>query len=309
MSKQVKHSLILLLTSVIWGISFVSQSSGGDAVGPYTFNSVRSFIGGFALLIAIKGLDAAGFSPKKPKTKEDRKYLLIGGFVCGLFLCLATNLQQLGIYLGTASGKAGFLTACYIILVPILGLFLKKKCGLNIWVAVAITVAGLYLLCMKGSLTLQLSDTLVIICSLIFAGHILVIDHFSPVVDGVRLSCIQFFVCGIITAVPMIVLELAPSFTTWCSNFVSFGAIGSLLYAGVMSCGVAYTLQIIGQDGVNPTVASLIMSLESVFSVIAGWIILGEKMGPREILGCALIFGAIILAQINFSKPNKAKDQ
>lgn len=174
-----RNELLLVLTALIWGIAFVAQSEGGDAVGSFTFNCTRSLIGGIALLPAIKLLDRLGLC-KKPQTKEEKKTLLIGGISCGTILCIATNLQQVGINSGTAAGKAGFLTACYIVLVPILGIFLKKKCGLNVWISVVLTLAGLYLLCIEGPFRLQLSDTLVLMCALVFSMHILVVDHFSP---------------------------------------------------------------------------------------------------------------------------------
>ncbi len=292
-----RNSFILALTSFIWGISFVAQSRGGDAVGPYSFNCIRSVIGSLFLIIIISITDRFGIT-KKPEDKKAQRTLLTGGVLCGIVLCVATNLQQMGIYLGTASGKAGFLTACYILLVPILGLFFKKRCGINVWIAVAISIVGLYLLCIDGAFRLQFSDTLVMLCALCFSIHILVIDHFSPMVDGLRMSCIQFMVTGLFSAIPMFLTELQYGLRVWLSAFSSWDAWIPLLYAGIFSCGIGYTLQIIGQKGVNPTVASLIMSLESVFSVLAGWVILHEKLSTRELAGCALIFAAVILSQL-----------
>ena len=298
---KLRNSFLLIITAFIWGTAFVAQREGGNAVGPYTFNCIRSIIGALVLIPVIFLLDKLGMTKKKTKTPEDKKTLFLGGTACGVALCLASNVQQLGLYFGTSAGKAGFLTACYILLVPILGLFLKKKCGWTIWAGVAITLIGLYFLCMNGSMSLQFSDTLLMLCAVIFAIHILVIDHFTPLVDGVRMSCIQFFVCGILTAIPMFLSDMNHSLSeirTWASALSSFDAWIPILYAGIFSCGVAYTLQIVGQEGLNPTVASLIMSLESVFSVIAGWILLGETLGLREQIGCAMIFIAIILAQL-----------
>ncbi len=292
-----RNSLILALTSFIWGISFVAQSEGGDAVGPYSFNCIRSIIGSLFLILIICITDKLGIT-HKPKDKQSRKTLLIGGVLCGIVLCIATNLQQMGIYLGTPSGKAGFLTACYILLVPILGLFFNRKCGLNVWIAVLLSLIGLYLLCINGEFKLQLSDTLVILCALCFSIHILIIDHFSPMVDGLRMSCIQFMVTGLLTSIPMFATELNQGVNEWISAFCSLDAWIPLLYAGIFSCGIAYTLQIIGQKGVNPTIASLIMSLESVFSVLAGWVILHEKLTTKELFGCVLIFSAVILSQL-----------
>ena len=294
-----RNECLLVLTALIWGIAFVAQSEGGDAVGPYSFNCVRSLIGAGCLMPVIALLDRLGFS-KPPQTREEKKTLLIGGICCGTALCIASNLQQLGINLGTAAGKAGFLTACYILIVPVLGLFFHKKCGWNIWLGVLITVVGLYLLCMNGSFSLQFSDTLLLICAVCFAGHIMVIDHFSPLVDGVRMSCIQFAVAGVLSSIPMLISDVsgAGGFAGWSAQFASWNAWIPILYAGVMSSGVAYTLQIIGQVGVNPTVASMLMSLESVFSVLAGWVLLGQALSARELLGCVLIFAAILLAQL-----------
>lgn len=299
---QKRNSLILALTSFIWGISFVAQSEGGDAIGPYSFNCIRSFIGALFLVLIISITDKAGLT-KKPENKTAKRTLLTGGVLCGIVLCIATNLQQMGIYLGTPAGKAGFLTACYILLVPILGIFFKKKCGLNVWFAVAITLVGLYLLCIDGRFYIQLSDMLVMICAFCFSIHIMVIDYFSPKVDGLRMSCIQFFTVGVLTFLPMILVDIRKlgSLTLWLDGFTNLDAWIPLLYAGIFSCGIAYTLQIIGQKGVNPTVASLIMSLESVFSVLAGWVLLKEKLNAKELTGCLLIFIAVVLAQL----PNK----
>ncbi len=300
-SKKLTHSLLLILTALIWGVAFVAQSTGGDAVGPYAFNSIRSLIGGLALLPVIALLDRIAPSGKKPHTPAQKKQLFLGGLCCGIMLFLGSTFQQVGLYLGSPAGKAGFLTACYIVLVPILGLFLKKKCGWNIWIGVVIAVAGLYLLCIKAGFFLQTSDLLLLICSVCFALHILVIDHFSPLVDGVRMSCIQFLVCGIIGLIPAFFSDMHHSpagILSWSAVLASPQAWISLLYAGILSCGVGYTLQIIGQEGLHPAVASLLMSLESVFSVLAGWIILHQTLSARELGGCALLFAAILLAQV-----------
>lgn len=300
-SKQKRNSCLLVLTAFIWGVAFVAQSEGGDAVGPFTFNCIRCLIGSLVLIPAIMVLDKMGLTSRKPVTKEEKRILLTGGISCGIILCIASNLQQIGIYLGAPAGKAGFLTACYILLVPILGLFFKKKCGWNVWIGVLITLAGLYLLCIKDSFSLQLSDMLLLLCALAFSMHIMTIDHFSPLVDGVRMSCIQFMTAGILSAIPMFLYDMGHSISgiqAWAPALFTADAWIPILYAGVMSCGVAYTLQIIGQQGVNPTVASLLMSLESVFSVLAGWVLLGEKLEARELIGCVLIFCAVVLAQI-----------
>lgn len=317
-SIKIRHSILLVITALIWGVAFVAQSSGGDAVGPFTFNSVRSLIGGLILIPIIVLLEKIKTHKNnkyifdKTINMEDRKTLIKGGVLCGVLLFLATTSQQLGITGGTAAGKAGFITACYILMVPILGLFIKKKCGWNVWIGAALALFGLYLLCIGDKLTIQFSDFLVFICAFIFSFHILVVDHFSPLVDGIKMSCIQFFTCGIIGLVPMFFVEMKHSVSgimAWAPLLATWEAWIPILYAGVMSCGIAYTLQIIGQKGLNPTIASLLMSLESVFSVLAGWMILHEKLGLKELSGCMLIFIAVAFAQIPFDtiKENKQK--
>lgn len=309
-NRKHRNSCLLILTAFIWGIAFVAQSAGGDAVGPYTFNCIRSIIGGVVLLPVIRILEGLHLTARKPSTKEEKKALMMGGIFCGVALFVASNLQQLGIYFGSSAGKAGFLTACYMLIVPVLGIFLHKKCGWNIWVGILIAVAGLYLLCINGEFRLQFSDFLLLLCAVAFAVHILVIDHFAVQVDGVRMSCIQFFVSGILSAIPMFFVDMKHSVSgimQWVPAITNLEAWIPILYAGVLSCGVAYTLQIVGQQGINPTVASLLMSLESVFSVLAGFVILGEALSYREIMGCVLIFGAVILAQLPLSKNAEEK--
>lgn len=280
---QMRNSLLLLLTAFIWGAAFVAQSVGGEAVGCFTFNGVRSLIGALVLLPVIWLMDA--------KKKEDQKTLITGGICCGVMLCIASNFQQFGISFTTV-GKAGFITAMYILIVPILGLFMKKKPGLQVWLGVVLAMMGLYLLCMTSeSFSLSKGDFLVLICAGFFSLHILIIDYFSPKVDGVRMSCIQFLVCGILSMVMAFIFE-TPEFSAILSGWLP------ILYAGVLSCGVAYTLQIVGQKNMDPTVASLILSLESVFSVLAGWLILNQTLSLRELSGCVLMFLAIILAQL-----------
>lgn len=289
-----RQSLLLLLTATIWGIAFVAQSVGMDYIGPFTFNAVRNLIGAVVLIPCIGALKKPGSVNDHVDGQEAEKghrTLLLGGVSCGVLLFVASNLQQLGIQYTTV-GKAGFITAMYIVLVPILGVFLKKKVGGRVWAAVVIAVAGLYMLCMTdGSFSLQKGDLLVLACALAFSVHILTVDYFAPKVDGVKMSCIQFFVCGVLSGIFMFLFE-APDMALILQAWVP------VLYAGVLSCGVAYTLQILGQKGMNPTVASLILSLESVVSVIAGWAILDQKLTGRELLGCALMFGAIILVQL-----------
>lgn len=304
-AKKIRNTILLLITALIWGTAFVAQSEGGKEIGPFSFNGIRSVIGGIVLLPVIIFMDKTGRSGRKPVTKEDKKRLLTGGILCGVILFLGSSLQQLGLYLGTTAGKAGFLTACYILIVPILGIFLKKRCGINVWCGVVLTIVGLYMLCMTGEISLKRCDAVTLSCALVFAFHILVVDYYSPLVDGVRMSCIQFFSCGILCSIPMFIVEMKHSLDgilTLAADLTSSDAWIPILYAGILSCGAGYTLQIIGQEGLNPTIASLLMSLESVFSVIAGWLILNQSLTPREIIGCVIIFVAIIMAQIPFNK-------
>lgn len=292
---SLKNITMLFLTAFIWGVAFVAQSVGMNYIGPFTFSCVRSILGGIVLIPCIWFLDRLkmkeeGGTEKRTMSEKEKKTLLIGGICCGIALCVASNLQQFGVKYTTV-GKAGFITALYIVLVPIFGIFLKKKVGVKVWISVAISVVGLYLLCMTEKLSISKGDFLVLLCAIVFSIHILVIDHFSPLVDGVRMSCIQFWITGILSAIPMFLFE-KPSLSA------IFAAAVPLLYAGVMSSGVAYTLQIVAQKDADPTVASLILSLESVFSVLAGWVVLGQVMSMREICGCVLMFAAIILAQL-----------
>lgn len=310
-SKQIRHSLLLVLTAFIWGIAFVAQREGGDAIGPLSFNGIRSLMGGIVLIPVIWLLDFLKLTKRRPKTKQEWKVTLVGGILCGIVLCVATNLQQLGLNMGTTAGKAGFLTACYILMVPILGIFLKKKCGIHIWIAVALALVGLYFLCMSEELRINFSDILVLLCALCFAVQIMIVDHYSPITDGVRLSCIQFLTCGILGTLLMIPTEMKPisgGFLAWIAPFGSLDVWIPLLYAGIFSCGMAYTFQIVGQEGLNPTVASLLMSLESVFAVLAGAVLLKEYLTGRELLGCGLMFGAIVLAQLPIGEKMAKKD-
>ena len=286
--EQIKGSLLLFLAAIIWGVAFVAQSVGMDYVGPFTFNCVRTLIGGIVLIPCIVFLNRG--KVKKKTNFTEKKRLLLGGICCGIALATGSTLQQFGI-MYTTVGKAGFITAFYIIIVPILGLFLGKKCGLSVWISVVIALAGLYFLCIMDGFSIGKGDIYVFLGAIAFSSHILVIDHFTQFNDGVKMSCIQFFVCGILCFVPMMLFE-HPEIS------VILLAWKPILYAGVMSCGVAYTLQIVGQKNMNPTVASLILSLESVTSVIAGFLVLHQNLSHRELIGCGLMFIAIVLAQL-----------
>lgn len=296
---QFRNSLLLLLTATIWGTAFVAQSVGMDYVGPFTFTCARSIIGGLFLIPCIWFLKTFVQKTEDSGVEESRplvtKVELIGGSCCGVALCVASNFQQFGIS-HTTVGKAGFITALYVVIVPIMGLFFKKKVSLVIWFCVVMSVVGLYLLCMpEGSFTLGYGDLLVLICAFLFSVHIMVIDHFSPKGNGVIIACIQFFVCGLLSAIAMFLVE-NPTIASLIA------AAGPILFAGVLSSGVAYTLQIVAQKGMNPTVASLILCLESVVSALAGWLILHEALSARELTGCVLMFAAIVLAQVPMPK-------
>lgn len=291
MKQQIKSSLILLLTATIWGVAFVAQSVGMEYIGPFTFNAIRCVLGGMVLIPVILVLKKKKETGTENQEKEDKKTLWMGGIACGVILCIASNLQQFGI-MEASVGKSGFFTALYIVMIPVIGIFIGKRPGIKLWFCVALAVVGMYLLCMKdGSFTIERADIMLLLCALAFSFHILVVDYFSPKVDGVKMSCIQFFVCGVLSAVGMLFTE-----TPDISNIQA--AWLPLLYAGLLSCGVGYTLQIVGQKGINPVIASLIMSLESVISALAGWVILGQVLSPKEILGCILMFVAIIITQI-----------
>lgn len=299
-NQELKGNLLLMLTALIWGCAFVAQSVSMDYIGPFTFQCVRSLIGSAVLVPVFLFLD----SRKKrngtyiPPTKQGHKTLFTGGLVCGCIMTVAANLQQYGIQFTTA-GKAGFITAMYILLVPVLGLFLKKKVSSRLWLCIVVAIAGLYLLSVtEGISSIGKGDLYVLLCAVAFSFHIIVVDHYAPLVDGVRLSCIQFLICGVLSGVIMLLRE-APNLQA----IVQAGV--PILYSGVMSCGIAYTLQIIGQKYTRPTMASLLMSLESVFAVLAGIIVLREVPTARETLGCVLMFGAIVLAQL----PERKKTQ
>ncbi len=296
--KQLQSSGILLLTSLIWGIAFVAQSVAMDYIKPFTFNGIRCILGGVVLLPVIALMKRFSTSKKESLTpKEGSKELgffhsieFKGGVCFGLALFVASNLQQFGVMYSTP-GKAGFLTALYILLVPIMGLFIGKKVIGRIWFCVAMALVGVFLLCVTEQLTIEMGDILLILCAFFFSVHILVIDYFSPKANGTIMSCIQFFVCGALSLICMGLFE-----RPILSDILM--ASKPIAYAGVMSCGVAYTLQIIGQKDTNPTVASLILSMESVFAYLGSFVILGQKLSRREALGSLLVFVAIILAQL-----------
>lgn len=287
--------LLLLLAALIWGVAFVAQSVGMDYMGPFTFNGAR-FLMGSAVLVPV-----IVFRRKKNRCDENknRKTALIGGVCCGLALCPAALFQQFGI-LYTTVGKAGFITTLYIILVPIAGIFMKKAPSGKVWIGAALAAFGFYLLCINEGFTLSRGDGLVFIGSILFTVHILVIDYFSPKADGVEISCVQFLTAGVISSIFAFIFEKPE-----LSGFVD--GIIPLAYAGIMSSGVAYTLQVIGQRDTEPAVASLLLSMESVFSLLAGWMILGQALSARELMGCGLVFAAVILVQLPGSGKSEYK--
>ncbi|HCW54313.1 MAG TPA: EamA family transporter [Clostridium sp.] len=292
--RNIKGNMILMLTAFIWGTAFVAQSVGMEYVGPFTFITSRYIIGGIFLVPCIVLLDKFYKDSSKNSAKKNDKNLYIGGFFCGIILFIASSFQQIGMKYTTV-GKSGFITALYIIIVPVLGLLFKKKIQNKVWFSVIIALIGFYLLCMKENFEIEKGDFLILMCAISFSIHILVIDKYSPLVDAVRMSCIQFFIAGILGIIPMIIFE-KPDIT----NLLR--AYSPILYAGVMSSGVAYTLQIIGQKYTIPVMATLIMSLESVFAALSGWIILGEVLSVKELTGCILVFVGIIIAQLTDRK-------
>lgn len=276
-----------MLTALIWGAAFVAQSAGMEQNGPFTFNTIRMILGGIVLIPCIALFDKMRHVRLGWRSAD--KNLWVGGCLCGVALFTGATLQQFGIQY-TSAGKAGFITALYVIFVPLCRLFAGKRPGKLLWGSVALAAVGMYLLCMDGSLALSKGDVLVLLGAFGFTAHILIIDHFSQKVDGVRMSCIQFFVAGALSLVCMFLFE-TPSVPAILS------AWAPILYAGLLSCGVAYTLQVVAQKDTDPTVASLILCLESVFAVLFGWLLLGETLSMKELLGCILMFVAIVLAQ------------
>ena len=297
MKSSLKSTLLLTLTALIWGVAFVAQSEGSNYMGSGTFIGIRFLIAALVLLPFIRVSDRKRGVSSTPKK---RKALWRAGFICGFWLFVASFFQQEGIAMGTGAGKAGFITATYIVIVPIFNWILfRKRTGVAVWFGVVIALVGLWLLCMTDRLTLQKSDFLVLLCAITFSFQILAVDRFSPRFDALKLAAIQFLVCGvlgILVAIPMDVVSVG--FAAWSAPLASWSAWIPLLYAGILSSAVGYTLQIVGQKGFNPTVASLLMSLESLFAVLAGWMLLNQTLTPREALGATLLFAAVLIAQL-----------
>ena len=301
---QVRQVVFPIITAMIWGSSFVAQSTSTEHIGAFTFNAARSFVGFLALLVVVQIFRMVRKEPEIQQTPEEkkagRKGLVLGGICCGIALALACNLQQLGMVAGASAGKTSFITTLYVVLVPICGLFLKKRVSPTVWISVLLAVAGLYCLCIKDSFSIAPSDLLVMLCAFGYTLHILVIDYFTQKVDGVKMSCIQFLSCSVLSAILMLIFE----HPTWADITP---CIGSILYVGVFSSGVAYTLQILAQKDSNPTIVALLLSLESVFGAVSGAIFLHETMTGKELVGCVLMLIAVVLAQIEFPSKKKAK--
>ena len=295
MNTQTKNSLLLMLCAFIWGTAFVAQSAG-SGMGAYSFLAGRSWMAVLVLAPTVAAFDAIrrrqGQPDGRPKTAAERRKLLKAGLICGTFLFTASAAQQIGITLDPSTAKAGFLTAMYVVLVPVFGLFLGRKGNARLWISMVIAVLGLYMLCMQNGFgSIQSSDLILLLCAVLFSFQIMSVDHFAPQVDGVRLSFVQFFVVAVESTAAALLFE-----QTTMADF----AVNALpiLYCGVLSSGVAYTLQILGQRDLNPAIASLIMCLESVFSALGGWLLLHQSLSLREGAGCALIFAAVVLAQL-----------
>ena len=289
------HIFFLFLTALIWGTAFVAQRMGSEYVEPFTYLAWRSWAAVLFLAPLVRVMDhfsdRRGIDNRRPKTVSDRRLLIVGGCLSGFMLWAACAAQQIGIAHTTAS-KAGFITALYVVIVPLLSIFIRKRPSVQIWACVALALIGLYLLCMKtASFRLEYGDAWELACAFFFAVEILLVSYYCSRVDPVRLSFVQFLVVAILSTILMFLIE-HPTVDGLRL------ALPSILYAGIFSSGIAFTLQIIGQVGVNATVASLVMSLESVFSALSGWLILHERMSPRELSGAALMFLAIALSQI-----------
>ncbi len=297
LSRNFKGNLLLILAALLWGVSFVMQDKAGEVLSPFAINGIRSIIGSLFLVPII-----VLFSKKNNKsffenTKKARMDLLVSGVLCGVFLCIATNFQQFGIILypkeAAASGRSGFITALYVVLVPVFGIFMKKKVNFTVWLGVMLAVVGMCLLCLSNGIgNVYLGDLIVLCCALAFTMQIICIDKFADRVDGIKLSSLQFMVCGVLSLILMLVFE-EPTLLQVKES------LPYILYLGIVSCGIAYTLQIIGQQySKNPTVASILMSLESVFAAISGAVIIGERFTLRETVGCIIMFAAIVFAQL-----------
>lgn len=302
--RKILSNIALIVAAIVWGVAFVSQEQAAKHIGTFTVTALRSIVASVALVPLILITSKINSRPVFEKTKADRKLLVKAGVMCGVLLCVASNIQQFGISVYpqdvNISARSGFITALYVVLVPLCGLFFRKKVGLNVWLSVVVATVGLYLLCgTQGLSGIYWGDIIVLLCALSFSLQILCVDHFIDKVDPVKLATIQFFTCGMLSLVFMFIVE-KPSVESIML------AIKPILYLGLVSSGVGYTLQIIGQKySDNPTVASILMSLESVFAALGGYLILHKSLSGVEIVGCVVMFAAIVLAQLDFKKKNK----
>lgn len=303
MNKKILANFALFLTGLIWGVSFVAQKAGMDYVGPFGFNFARSILGGLSLIPVIF---VAKMMKEDTRTKavkhEQHINLAKAGFSCGLALFTAMSIQQYSM-LSASAGKAGFISALYIIFVPLILTFFGEKLSKNVKISVGLALVGLYLLCFKNSISgFDMYDGLLMVGAFFYGVHIIVVNHFSKFVNATKVSCVQFFVVGILSMLLMLLFETP----TW-AGFVACKI--PILYAGILTCGVAYTLQIFGQKYTPPTIASLILCLESVFAVLGGVMILHESMTPREIFGCVFMISAVVLSQIQTKALKKGYPQ
>jgi drug/metabolite transporter (DMT)-like permease len=290
----IRGEILLVITAIIWGTSFVAQRLGMEYIGPFTFTATRFLIGTLSLIPVILLMNKISSKKEKRSTNRTKKDLLVGGLLCGIALFFGISFQQVGLVYTTA-GKAGFITALYIVLVPLLGLLMRQKVSRAVWTGVVLAVVGLYLLCMTEGFTISKGDLIVLCGTVFWAAHILIIDHFAPKVDGLKMSFIQFLIAGIVSFIVALFVET-----------IEFSAIlasaGPLLYTGIVVVGVAYTFQILGQKGTKPTVSAIILSMESVFAVLSGMLLLGEVMSVKEVIGCIFMFAAVIMAQVKLEK-------
>lgn len=308
--KKILGSLELFFAALIWGLGFVAQTSGSEHIPTFTFTFLRAYIALAFLLIVIFIVSKVQKENTFPKNRVQLKKAIFGGVCCGIVLFISMNLQQFGINLYTkesdniaASGRASFITALYVVFVAVISPFiLKNKNHLLVWFGVVVATIGMYLLCFGGGLHgIYKGDVVLLICGFSFCGHILAVNHFVEYTNGIVLSCIQFFTVGTLSLVAMLIFD-SPDWALVGRSLLP------VLYLGIMSSGVAYTLQIMGQSKTSPTVASILMSLESVVGALGGWLVLGERLSPKEIFGCALVFLAIIIAQVpGFLKPKETE--
>ncbi len=301
-------SFLCILAALLWGFSFSAQKTASAGVDPFTVGAVGKFFAATFLLCLIPLLDRIKKQNGSPKREKFfNKTEIIGGAICGIVQSTASAFQQAGIQGGTDAGKSAFITALYVVIIPIIASILGKRSRLNVWISVAIAAVGFYFLCIDENFNITPSDILVLACAFMFAIHIIVIDRFSPQCDGVRMSCVQFIAGFFFNAVLALIFELPISGTAFVA------ALPALIYLGVFSSGMGYTLQIVAQKDVDPTIAGILFSLEAVFGVIGSAILLGEIMSPREYLGCAIVFTAVILSQLDFAaikaKISKSSDK